>query len=106
MAATLKRTTMFPVATTARSYKRSDRSLEVDVYSPFGDGLFIAQDSPARIPSSAILTVIRDDCPSQPSDGMLEVSQKAFDEFVRLSHRTSKCHERLWLACSKRVSLR
>jgi len=81
----------------SRSHNQDDRSLDVHVYTPFGDGVFIASDVPARIPSSDVLSNITDDCRT-PAIGMLQVSAKALNQFMQLSDRAQKRHEKLWTA--------
>jgi hypothetical protein len=72
--------------------------VEVNVYNPLGNGVFIASDIPARIPSSDLLTIVSDDCCQVPGEGMFEVSRKTFEEYIKLSSRTQKSHEMLWTA--------
>jgi len=84
----------------ARSHSRRDRFLEVYTYTPFGDRVFLATNVPsARIMSSDILTVFSamDKCCST-APGMLELPQKAFSQYLDLSSRNQKRHERIWNA--------
>ncbi|KIK07793.1 hypothetical protein K443DRAFT_673051 [Laccaria amethystina LaAM-08-1] len=91
--AIVKRQVMVVQAT--RSHTKRDKYLDVNTFSLFGDGVFLASDVPkARIASSDVLTIF----PSThvPSQGLLELPKQAFSEFVEISSRYQKRYESLW----------
>ncbi|KAF9499417.1 hypothetical protein BDN71DRAFT_1442057 [Pleurotus eryngii] len=83
-----------------RTHNKFDRWLEVDTYTLFGDRVFLATDVPtARIQSSDVLTIFpTTDVFRQPDQGMLELPQQAFSEYLELSMRTQKRYESMWSA--------
>ncbi|EDR05554.1 uncharacterized protein LACBIDRAFT_294818 [Laccaria bicolor S238N-H82] len=91
--AIVKRQVMVVQAT--RSHTTRDKYLDVNTFSLFGDGVFLASDVPkARIASSDVLTIF----PSThvASQGLLELPKQAFSEFVEISSRYQKRYESLW----------
>ncbi|EGN96566.1 hypothetical protein SERLA73DRAFT_93061 [Serpula lacrymans var. lacrymans S7.3] len=78
----------------ARSHNRRDRWLDVYTYNLFGDGVFLASDVPqARIASSDLLTIF----PFRTTTtDMIELSPRAFQEYLELSSKYQKSYENLW----------
>ncbi|KAH9840221.1 uncharacterized protein C8Q71DRAFT_746401 [Rhodofomes roseus] len=88
----------------ARTHNLRERWLDVHIFSPFGDRLFLASNvASARILSTDILTIFpSDDAVHLPADGTLELHPKAFSEFVELRDRMQKKYEQLlreWFKC-------
>jgi hypothetical protein len=81
-----------------QDHEYRDRWLDVHTYSRFGDRVFVLSDIPvARIPPSDILSIFPlTDEPRIPAKGMLELSPRAFAEFMELSGRNQLQYERLW----------
>jgi hypothetical protein len=88
--------TSYPLA--ARSHTQRDRWLDVHTFAPFGERVFLATDVPnARIAMSDILTIFPStDVFRTPAQGMLELPQKAFSEFIELSSRNQLRYENMW----------
>ncbi|KAJ8515717.1 hypothetical protein ONZ45_g6882 [Pleurotus djamor] len=84
----------------ARTHTKLDRWLEVSTYTPFGERVFLATDVPtARIKPTDILTIFPpSDVFRRPDQGMLELPQQAFSEYLELSMRTQQRHETMWNA--------
>ena len=92
--------TNFSLSSATRSYTKDEKYLHVHTYTPFGQGVFLASDVPdARIASKDLLRVLP---PLENEDlldqGMLELPQLAFSQYVELSSRHTKRHETLWKA--------
>ena len=81
----------------ARTHTLRDRWLDVHIFSPFGDRLFLASAvTSARILSTDILTIFPpNDAIHLPSEGTLELHPKAFSEFLELRARMQKKYEQL-----------
>ncbi|KAG6381559.1 hypothetical protein JVT61DRAFT_152 [Boletus reticuloceps] len=76
----------------ARSHTRRDRWM--DVYTPFGERLFLASPVPqARIAPSNLLIVF----PFRtPTSDMIELPAKAYREYLELSAKHQLKHENMW----------
>lgn len=75
---------------------------------PFGSSLFLPTPVPqARIPSADVLAVFptadKISAESHAVGGMLEISPKAYEEFIELSSRMQKKYERLFDAWSRKT---
>ncbi|KAI0726708.1 hypothetical protein C8Q72DRAFT_844238 [Fomitopsis betulina] len=81
----------------ARTHTLRDRWLDVHIFSPFGDRLFLASAvTSARILSTDILTIFpSDDAVHLPAEGILELHPKAFSEFMELQAHVQKKYEQL-----------
>ncbi|KAH0582944.1 hypothetical protein J132_04584 [Termitomyces sp. J132] len=88
------------VVQATRSHKRRDKYLDVHTYAPFGDRVFLSSPVPnARIVPSDILTIFPStDQVYVPEEGMLELPQQAFSEFMELNSRHQKRCESMWSA--------
>lgn len=84
----------------ARQHTKQERYLDVHTYAPFGERVFLASNVPdARISSSDILAVLSSPLKDQAcalSQGMLELSQQGFSEYIKHSERHQKKYERMW----------
>jgi len=91
------------VVQAARPHTKQDRYLDVHTYTPLWERVFLASTVPdARIASSDILVVLpssnKDKGASALSQGMLELSQQAFSEYIKVSMKHQKKYERMWSA--------
>ncbi|KAI0084459.1 hypothetical protein BDY19DRAFT_898485 [Irpex rosettiformis] len=91
----------------SRSHSSRETWLDVHTFMPFGSNVFLPSPVPeARIPSSDVLTIftMNDKLTTESIFGndMLEVSPRAYKEFLELSSRTQKKYERLFAVWSKK----
>ncbi|TFK39422.1 hypothetical protein BDQ12DRAFT_649878 [Crucibulum laeve] len=88
------------VVQASRSHTKRDKYIDVQTYSLFGERVFLASDVPsARISNSDILTVFPlSEKPPSASQGILELPQQAFSQFIELSSNHQKRSESLWSA--------
>lgn len=90
---------LFPAA---RAHTKRDKYIDVQTYSPFGERVFLASETPsARIAASDILSVF-DPSTQVPfledSPGMIELPPQAFSEYLEYSERQQKRYENMWCA--------
>ncbi|KAK0467264.1 uncharacterized protein EV420DRAFT_674892 [Desarmillaria tabescens] len=86
------------IVQSARSHTRNDGWLDVYTFMPFGERLFLETHVPkARIASSDLLAIFpSSDAFHTPTEGMLQLPQKAFAEFTELTSWNQKQCEDLW----------
>ncbi|KAF9477754.1 hypothetical protein BDN70DRAFT_91549 [Pholiota conissans] len=90
------------VVQATRTHTKREKYLDVTTYAPFGEGVFLATDVPcARIASSDLLTVLPENT-RRLSQGMLELPQKDYSQYVAASSRHQKRYESLWNALVSR----
>ena len=82
----------------SRPHDKCERYLDVYTFTPSSERRFLVSDVPcARIDSSDLLAVFDDDELAIPHD-VLELPQKAFDEFSELSSRKNRRLDTVWAA--------
>jgi len=86
----------------ARAHTKRDKYIDVQTYSPFGECVFLASETPsARIAASDILSVL-DPSTQVPlledSPGMIELPPHMFSEYLAHSERQQKRFENMWCA--------
>ena len=86
-----------------RHHTKHDKYIDVHAYAPFGERIFIASNVPdARIPASDVLAVIASPGQAEAvhpvAQGMLELSYRAFSDYMKLSISHQKKYERMWSA--------
>ncbi|KAI0825848.1 hypothetical protein BC629DRAFT_1276634 [Irpex lacteus] len=91
----------------SRSHNSREAWLDVHTFMPFGSNVFLPSPVPqARISSSDILTIFpsSDKLAHESAFGndVLEISPRAYEEFVELSSRMQKKYERLFDVWSKK----
>lgn len=89
--------------TAVRHHTKHDKYVDVHTYAPFGERVFIASNVPdARIPASDVLAVLASPGQAEAvhpvAQGMLELSYRAFSDYMKLSMSRQKKHERMWSA--------
>ncbi|PBK99411.1 hypothetical protein ARMGADRAFT_1007961 [Armillaria gallica] len=86
------------IVQSARSHTRRDGWLDVYTFMPFGERLFLETHVPkARIAPSDLLAIFpSSDVFHTPTQGMLQLPQKAFAEFTELTSWNQKRCEDLW----------
>lgn len=85
----------------ARTHTKADKFLDVRTYTPFGQGVFLASEVPsARIASVDVLSMLPplEDKEDLLNQGMLELPQTAFSQYVELTSCHTKKYESLWSA--------
>ncbi|CAL1714987.1 unnamed protein product [Somion occarium] len=89
----------------ARSHTRRDSLLDVHIFIPFGPRSFLISPVPqARISPRDLLTIfVAQDLMAKPTQGLVELSTKAYAEFVELSGMMQRKYEKifsLWSAAA------
>jgi len=84
-----------------KSHAYSDRSLDVLVYLPFGERLFITPPNVhgrrVKIPSKDLLFIFSaSDYPNSTDPEMIELPPKAYDEYVELTAMNRRKLDLLW----------
>ncbi|KZT37937.1 hypothetical protein SISSUDRAFT_1022171 [Sistotremastrum suecicum HHB10207 ss-3] len=92
----------------SRSHSRRDRVLDVDIFSHFGNGLFVSDSSSrARIFSKDIHAIFPSSDPFRLHDrGMLELPSKAYSEFKELSDLQQSRMDALWASATGKLRAR
>ncbi|KAI0705176.1 hypothetical protein BC835DRAFT_1314764 [Cytidiella melzeri] len=95
------------VVQASRSHSSRESQLDVHTFIPFGSNVFLSSPVPeARISSSDILTIFptsdRISCDSAGMGEILELSPRAYREFIELSSRMQKKYERLFDVWSRK----
>jgi hypothetical protein len=78
---------------------------DVETFTPFGPGLFIASDVPsARIASSSLLAVLPPSSYARrPSAGLIELPEDTLLKFSAMGAKETKRHESLWKTLKARL---
>ena len=83
----------------SRPHDKCERYLDVYTFTPSSERMFLVSDAPcARIDSNDLLTVFDDDDALAIPHDVLELPQKAFDEFSELSSRKNRRLDTVWAA--------
>ncbi|KZS94354.1 hypothetical protein SISNIDRAFT_548931 [Sistotremastrum niveocremeum HHB9708] len=92
----------------SRSHSRRDRVLDVDIFSHFGNGLFVSDSSSrARIFSKDIHAIFPSSDPFRLHDrGMFELPSKAYSEFKELSDLQQSRMDALWASATGKLRAR
>jgi len=89
------------VVQASRPHDKSERYLDVYTFTPSNDTnrTFLVSDAPcARINSNDLLAVFDDDNIMTIPHDVLELPQKAYDEFSELSSRRNRRFDAVWAA--------
>ncbi|KAH9034669.1 hypothetical protein EDB84DRAFT_1486519 [Lactarius hengduanensis] len=88
-----------PRLSASRPHDESERYLDVYTFTPSSERMFLVSDAPcARIDSNDLLTVFDDDDALAIPHDVLELPQKAYDEFSELSSRKNRRFDAVWSA--------
>jgi hypothetical protein len=83
----------------SRPHDKCERYLDVYTFTPSSERMFLVSDAPcARIDSNDLLAVFDDDDALAIPHDVLELPQKAYDEFSELSSRKNRRIDTVWAA--------
>ena len=86
-----------PIAT--RTHSAREKYLDVHTFAPFGAGVFLASDVPcARIAPADVLAILPPRSPCELAEGLLELPQQEYSQYIAHSSRHQKRHESMWTA--------
>ncbi|KAH9066660.1 hypothetical protein EDB87DRAFT_1553197 [Lactarius vividus] len=87
------------VVQASRPHDECERYLDVYTFTPSSERTFLVSDAPcARIDSNDLLAVFDDDDALAIPHDVLELPQKAYDEFSELSSRKNRRFDAVWSA--------
>ncbi|KAI0305908.1 hypothetical protein B0F90DRAFT_1814746 [Multifurca ochricompacta] len=87
------------VVQASRPHDECERYLDVYTFTPSSDRTFLVSNVPcARIDSNDLLAVFDDDDVLTIPHDVLELPQKAYDEFNELSSRKNRRFDAVWAA--------
>ncbi|KAI9428583.1 hypothetical protein H4582DRAFT_2074318 [Lactarius indigo] len=87
------------VVQASRPHDECERYLDVYTFTPSSERTFLVSDAPcARIDSNDLLTIFDDDAAMAIPHDVLELPQKAYDEFSELSSRKNRRFDAVWSA--------
>lgn len=82
-----------------RTHSAREKYLDVHTFAPFGAGVFLASDVPcARIAPADVLAILPPRSPCELAEGLLELPQQEYSQYIAHSSRHQKRHESMWNA--------